>query len=103
MLTAVLFSIGLGMTGDATVSPTAGLVNENFLISKVAFVIGILFFAHQVGAFLSAMFGGVIRDAFGGYTLLWIFDILLCVFACVMSLKIKVDDNFKIGWLVVIL
>ena len=94
MLTAVLFSIGLGMTGDATVSPTAGLVNENFLISKVAFVIGILFFAHQVGAFLSAMFGGVIRDAFGGYTLLWIFDILLCVFACVMSLKIKVDDNF---------
>lgn len=63
MLTAVLFSIGLGMTGDATVSPTAGLVNENFLISKVAFVIGILFFAHQVGAFLSAMFGGVIRDA----------------------------------------
>lgn len=94
MLTAVLFSIGLGMTGDATVSPTAGLVNENFLISNVAFVIGILFFAHQVGAFLSAMFGGVIRNAFGGYTLLWIFDILLCVFACVMSLKIKVDDNF---------
>ena len=94
MLTAVLFSIGLGMTGDATVSPTAGLVNENFLISKGAFVIGILFFAHQVGAFLSALFGGVIRDAFGGYTLLWIFDILLCVFAYVISLKIKVDDNF---------
>lgn len=36
MVTAVLFSIGLGMTGDATVSPTSDLVSENFSVSKVA-------------------------------------------------------------------
>jgi len=32
IFTAVLFSVGLGMTGDATVSPTSGLVGENFSI-----------------------------------------------------------------------
>lgn len=35
-VTAVIFSIGLGLTGDATVSPTAGLVSENFTLRQVA-------------------------------------------------------------------
>jgi MFS family permease len=89
MVTAVLFSIGLGMTGDATVSPTSGLVSENFSISKVATLIGILFFTHQIGAFFSAWLGGVIRQAMGGYTAIWMVDVVLCVFAAVMSLRIK--------------
>lgn len=88
MFTAVLFSVGLGMTGDATVSPTSGLVSENFHIRKVATLIGVLFFTHQIGAFLSAWLGGVLRELTGGYHLIWLIDILLCVFACVMSLRI---------------
>jgi MFS family permease len=86
---AVLFSIGLGLTGDATVSPTSGLVNANFHMSQVATLIGVLFFCHQIGAFLSAWLGGVILDATGGYTLLWVIDIVLCVFASFMSLRIR--------------
>jgi predicted MFS family arabinose efflux permease len=89
MVTAVLFSIGLGMTGDATVSPTSGLVSENFSVSKVATLIGILFFTHQIGAFFSAWLGGVLRQALGGYTAIWMLDVVLCVFACIMSLRIK--------------
>ena len=89
MVTAVLFSIGLGMTGDATVSPTSGLVSENFSVSKVATLIGILFFTHQIGAFFSAWLGGVIRQAMGGYTAIWMIDVALCVFACIMSLRIN--------------
>jgi predicted MFS family arabinose efflux permease len=89
MVTAVLFSIGLGMTGDATVSPTSGLVSENFSVSKVATLIGILFFTHQIGAFFSAWLGGVIRQAMGGYTVIWMVDVALCVFACNMSLRIR--------------
>lgn len=42
VLTAVLFATGLGFTGDATVSPTAGLINEHFSIRQVATLIGIL-------------------------------------------------------------
>jgi MFS family permease len=89
MVTAVLFSIGLGMTGDATVSPTSGLVSENFSVSKVATLIGILFFTHQIGAFFSAWLGGVLRQALGGYTAVWMMDVALCVFACIMSLRIR--------------
>jgi MFS family permease len=89
MVTAVLFSIGLGMTGDATVSPTSGLVSENFSVSKVATLIGILFLTHQIGAFFSAWLGGVLRQALGGYTAVWMMDVALCVFACIMSLRIR--------------
>ena len=51
---AVAFSVGLGLTGDATVSPTSGLVNEQLRIEYVATLVGTLFLCHQVGAFMSA-------------------------------------------------
>lgn len=89
MFTAVLFSIGLGMTGDATVSPTSGLVSENFSVHKVATLIGMLFFTHQIGAFFSAWLGGVLRELLGGYTAIWMIDVILCVFASIMSLRIQ--------------
>ncbi|MGI6045587.1 MAG: MFS transporter [Eggerthellaceae bacterium] len=86
---AVLFAIGLGMTGDATVSPTSGVVSKNFPITQVATLIGVLFFCHQIGAFLSAWCGGIILDATGSYDLIWIVDIALCCFASIMSLRIR--------------
>lgn len=86
---AVLFAIGLGMTGDATVSPTSGLVSENFTLEQVATLVGFLFLCHQVGAFLSAWLGGVILDATGAYTLVWVLDVALCAFASLMSLRIR--------------
>ncbi|MGI6590928.1 MAG: MFS transporter [Eggerthellaceae bacterium] len=90
---AVLFAIGLGLTGDATVSPTSGLVSDTFSLHKVATLIGVLFFCHQIGAFLSAWFGGVILDATGAYDLIWIIDIAVCAFACIMSLRIREDAS----------
>jgi predicted MFS family arabinose efflux permease len=81
------------MTGDATVSPTAGLVSENFSVKKVATLIGVLFFTHQIGAFFSAWLGGVLRQALGGYTEVWMIDVVLCVFACVMSLRIQAHSS----------
>ncbi|MCD8116096.1 MAG: MFS transporter [Oscillospiraceae bacterium] len=87
--TAVLFSIGLGLTGDATVSPTSGLVNENFDLKHVATLIGLLFLVHQVGAFFSAWLGGVFFNITGSYTLIWLVDIVLCLFAGTMSAMIR--------------
>lgn len=89
VFTAVLFSIGLGMTGDATVSPTSGLVARCFKFSSVATLIGVLFFMHQVGAFFSAWLGGIIFLNTGTYDLLWVLDVLLCAIACVASMAIK--------------
>lgn len=93
MITAVIFSIGLGMSGDATVSPTSGLVSENFSVYKVATLTGVLFFGHQIGAFFSAWLGGLIRTATGSYTLLWILDAFICTFACVMSMMIHEEKR----------
>lgn len=92
---SLIFSIGLGLTGDATVSPTSGIVNREFHITRTATLIGFLFFCHQVGAFLSSWLGGVFVETTGGYVLIWNIDILLCVFASVMSIRIK-DKKMKI-------
>ena len=95
MLTAVLFSVGLGLTGDATVSPASGLVSENFSIHKVTTLIGMLFFTHQIGAFLRAWLGGVLRGMLGSYTVVWMLDAGLCVFASMMSLRIRTDRKSR--------
>ena len=89
LLTALLFSCGLGMTGGATVPPTSGLVNDHFPLSQSATLIGLLFAGHQVGAFFSAWLGGVIVSATGGYELLWVMDIALCTLASLACSRIR--------------
>lgn len=92
-ITAAVFSLGLGLTGDATVSPTSGLVNEEFSIGKVATLVGLLFLGHQIGAFASAWIGGILVDATGGYQLLWLIDSLLCLAAAWASFRINEEDK----------
>ena len=89
LVTAILFSVGLGLTGDATVSPTAGLVNQQFSLAEAATLIGVLFFGHQIGGFLSAWLGGVLLGATGSYTLLWVIDAVLCTLAALASARIR--------------
>lgn len=64
--TSLMFSIGLGLSGDATVSPTSGIVNREFYAAKIATLIGFLFFCHQIGGFLSSWLGGVFIEATTG-------------------------------------
>ena len=89
LVTAVLFATGLGLTGDATVSPTSGLVNARFALARVATLIGFLFLCHQIGAFASAWLGGICVTMTGGYTLVWCMDIAVCTFASLASLRIR--------------
>lgn len=88
LVAAVVFSVGLGMTGDATVSPTAGLVNARFSLVEAATLIGVLFFCHQIGGFLSAWLGGVLLEATGSYVALWVLDAGLCAGAALASARI---------------
>ncbi|WP_201331090.1 MFS transporter [Lactobacillus nasalidis] len=96
-ITAAVFAIGLGLTGDATVSPTSGLVNEEFSLGKVATLVGLLFLGHQIGAFASAWIGGILVDATGGYQLLWLIDSLLCLAAALASFRINEEDKKEIA------
>ncbi len=89
VISSMFFSIVLGLTGDATVSPTSGLVNERFNIKSVATLLGLLFLVHQIGAFFSAYIGGIIISEDADYSKIWIIDIALCIFASVMSFLIR--------------
>lgn len=89
LLSVVIFSTGLGLTGDATVSPTAGIVNARYALAQAATLIGVLFFFHQIGAFFSAWLGGVLLDATGTYVVLWVIDAILCTIAALASARIK--------------
>lgn len=86
---AAVFAVGLGFTGDATVSPTSGLVSREFCVDHVATLVGVLFLCHQVGAFLSAWLGGVLFEATSGYGAIWAIDIVACTFAALASARIK--------------
>jgi MFS family permease len=86
--TACLFSVGLGLTGGASVPPTSGVVNEHFPLAQTATLIGLLFLCHQVGAFLSASLGGVCVNLTGSYVAIWCVDIVLCCFASFASSRI---------------
>jgi MFS family permease len=88
LLTAVIFATGLGLTGDATVSPTAGAVRSDFSMKYVAVILGFLFLGHQCGAFISAWAGGLLLKLTGGYTAIWCADIVLCTFASIASTRI---------------
>ena len=93
-VTAVLFSFGLGMTGDATVSPTSGLMQQIFRWKWIATLLGFLFLCHQIGAFLSAWIGGIFVDATGTYTVVWCLDVVVCLFASAVSFMIR-DESLK--------
>lgn len=60
---------------------------------KVATLIGFLFFCHQIGAFFSAWLGGICVAMTGNYILVWILDIVLCLFASAASFKIPREEK----------
>lgn len=95
LLSAIIFSTGLGLTGDATVSPTAGIVNARYALAQAATLIGVLFFFHQIGAFFSAWLGGILLDETGTYVVLWVIDAALCVIAALASARIKTKSTFQ--------
>ncbi|MCD8370165.1 MAG: MFS transporter [Clostridiales bacterium] len=89
-LTAMLTSGLLGLTGAATVTPTSGMVSKLFGAARLGTLFGFCFFAHQIGAFLSAWLGGLSVSATGSYTFIWCVGIFLSLAAgngCLFGIK----------------
>ncbi len=84
-----LFLILLGLTGAATVTPTAGLVSRTFGADKLGILFGSVFLSHQIGSFISAWLGGVIVTQTGSYTAIWEINIFLCLLASCASFAIQ--------------
>ncbi|WP_307795210.1 MFS transporter [Actinacidiphila acididurans] len=84
----VLFIVFYGLDWVATVPPTIALCREHFGADS-AIVFGWVLAAHQIGAALVAYLGGVARDAFGSYDIVWYTSGAMCAVAALMSLVIR--------------
>ncbi|MVO84733.1 MFS transporter [Streptomyces sp. p1417] len=81
----VAFVVVFGLLDVATVPPTIALCRAHFG-ADAAVVFGWVNSAHQVGAGAVAFLGGVARDAFGSYDVVWVGTAGLCGAAAMLSL-----------------
>ncbi|MBT2387194.1 MFS transporter [Streptomyces sp. ISL-11] len=84
----IFFIVFYGLDWVATVPPTIALCREHYGEDS-AIVFGWVLASHQVGAALVAFLGGVARDVFGSYDLVWYASGALCAMAALMALVIR--------------
>ncbi|MEV0444260.1 MFS transporter [Streptomyces spectabilis] len=84
----LFFIVFYGLDWVATVPPTLALCREHYGADS-AIVFGWVLASHQVGAALVAFLGGVARDVFGSYDVVWYASGGLCAAAALMSLVIR--------------
>ncbi|MER7836324.1 MFS transporter [Streptomyces sp. NPDC096040] len=84
----IFFIVFYGLDWVATVPPTLALCREHYGENS-AIVFGWVLASHQVGAALVAYLGGVARDVFGTYDMVWYASGALCAAAALMALVIR--------------
>jgi len=87
--TAIVFGAAIGFLWLATVPLTSGIVAQVFGTRYLTSLWGIVFFSHQLGAFLGIWLGGRVYDSTGSYTTIWLASIALGIIAAVVHLPIK--------------
>lgn len=84
----LFFIVFYGLDWVATVPPTIALCREHYGEDS-AIVFGWVLASHQVGAAVVAFAGGVARDIFGSYDVVWYASGALCAAAALMALVIR--------------
>ncbi|MEU6476159.1 MFS transporter [Streptomyces sp. NPDC047017] len=92
----LLFIVFYGLDWVATVPPTLALCREQYGEDS-AIVFGWVLASHQVGAALVAYLGGVARDVFGSYDVVWYASGALCAAAALMALVIRRRGGERTG------
>jgi predicted MFS family arabinose efflux permease len=88
-----LFAVGIGLTWNATVPPTVALIGKLFPGRFLAIFIGIAYFTHQIGAFLGAWLGGLVRNQTGSLMWMWYVALGLAAFGALIVLPIREARN----------
>ena len=83
------FSAGLGLLWLSTVPLTSGLVAKMFGTRHLGSLFGVVFFSHQIGAFIGIWLGGYLFEHHGSYQTTWLVAVLLSVAAALIHLPIK--------------
>jgi predicted MFS family arabinose efflux permease len=84
----LVFIVFYGLDWVATVPPTIALCRQHFGDDGPV-VFGWVFASHQFGAAIAATGAGVARDLTGEYNPAWVVAGVLCLFAAVMSVRIR--------------
>ncbi|MDO4312956.1 MAG: MFS transporter [Eubacteriales bacterium] len=88
----VFFGIALGLTGDATVTPTSEIVSRKFGAESMGLLFGFVFVCHQIGSFISTWLAGYLFQITGEYQVIWMVNLCLCGLASLVSYRIRVSD-----------
>jgi MFS family permease len=83
------FGVAMGLLWLSTVPLTNGTVAAVFGVGSLSMLGGLVFFFHQVGAFLGGWLGGLLYNRFGSYDAVWFFSIALSVVAAVVNVPIR--------------
>ncbi|KMW58949.1 Transmembrane transporter, major facilitator family [Candidatus Rhodobacter oscarellae] len=87
--TVVLFSVVMGSLWLATVPLTSGLVAHIYGLRYMGTLYGIIFFSHQLGAFVGVWLGGRMYDAYGDYTAVWWVGVAVGAFSAIVHLPVR--------------
>jgi MFS family permease len=86
---AWLFGAAMGVLWLSTVPLTNGTVVSVFGVSDFAMLGGIVFFFHQVGAFLGGWLGGRLYVLTGSYDVVWWLSIGLALLAALLNAPVR--------------
>lgn len=83
------FGAAMGLLWLSTVPLTNGTVASVFGVSDLAMLGGIVFFFHQVGAFLGGWLGGRLYVLTGSYDAVWWISVGLAVVAAILNVPVR--------------
>lgn len=88
-LVVLLFSVGMGLLWLGTIPLTSGLVVTLCGTRYISTLFGLVFFSHQVGAFLGVWLAGLLHHWGNGYEAIWWAAVLFSVIASVLHWPIR--------------
>ena len=93
----LIFSGVFGLLWLSTVPLTSGVVAKMFGARHLGLLFGIVFFSHQIGAFLGAWLGGLNFDVTGNYNAVWYTSILLGLLAAALHWPIRDEPAARLS------
>ncbi|MBH9578674.1 MFS transporter [Inhella proteolytica] len=84
-----IFAIVMGATWLGTVPLTTGVLAEIFGVRYLGTLFGLVFLGHQAGGFAGAWLGGLLFDATGSYSGMWLLSIGLGLASIALHLPIR--------------
>lgn len=85
----MVFSLVMGALWLATVPLTSGLIADLYGLRYMGTLYGVVFFSHQLGAFLGVWLGGRLYDLYGSYTAVWWVGVGVGAFSALVHLPVR--------------